>query len=190
MALASLVQLQKHEFQQVFRWDVDFSSLKDLNLPKDLDTLSHLCETTAFPTKTIGTGDASFKGIKVYQGGIPDFGNTTEFTFVENVKSDILDNLLFWSDLVANTNETVVGSVDTGEAAWLGSIGNDRSGASYKVNLDVFRLDSRKNRVYGIRFDGAFPTVVAPGGGGDGTTNDFVKPTFTLTFDAWYRIAV
>lgn len=190
MSQADLVALQKHEFQQGFRWDIDFKAVFALNgmsaVKAKKTTFTHLCESFDYPTVDTQVGSADFRGIKVFQGGITDFGNTQDFTFVENVNSDVMDVLWAWHNMVSNTSAAALTAVPTGTAvggAWLSSL----APVDYKCLIPMYRVNGRKERIYGVILAGAFCTKIAPGGSADGSTNDFAKPILSVSFDAFYR---
>jgi len=193
MAVPKIQNVQSKEYQMLFNWDISLSPLANVlinqNIPvkvstNDLSQMFYQCETMDLPSRTFQMGEGNFRGVKIKQAGIPDFGgNTMTMVFSENIEGTVMDVINAWANLGADTSDEAYNNAD---GIWLFSAGP----SLYKCNIPLYRLDStRTTRVYGIMLVGCQYEGHDAGGGFDGASSDFVKPNLTVSFDAWYPIS-
>lgn len=199
MANPSLKTMQRvGEFHQLFRWDIDISQIATLPLTQggytgnlDLDRITYQCESVDQPKKTIQSAEGNFRGVKIKQGGIPDFGGTIPFTFVESVDHAVSEMFNAWGNIVAQTKEDSEGNNAEGIDSWLSSVGPGYGAdGGYKCDIMIYRLNGRKQRVYGLKLLGCYYEDTDPGGTLGSDSGDFSRPVLTLSFDAFVPIRI
>lgn len=188
MAVPKLTTVQAKEYQMLYNWDINFTNLTTkigTNNGATADKITQMfyqCETMDLPSRTFQMAEGNFRGVKIKQAGIPDFGgNTLTMVFAEDVDSTVMTIINAWANLGSNVSYTAFTSTEADQ--WLSSAGP----SAYKCDLTLSRLKSdRKTVAYSIVLVGCQYEGHDPGGGFDGQSSEFVKPSLTVSFDAWY----
>ena len=174
MARPSIEQIRaSSDHATLFRWNLIFAAFPAaLAGAPATEDLNIRCESTEQPSRTGQTIINNIRGHQTKQTGIWTY-NPITLTFVETVDNLVNQFIHDWCDLT-----------------WVTKFGTSATKADSQAVVILQRLDNEDNPIVEFKLVGCLPEAEDKGGSLDGATSDFIKPTLTLNFDYFERVAV
>ena len=171
----------------------------------DSATLNTLCKSARFPERSIATTEMWRYGRKYNLRGETQYGDKLVLTFLDDDKATVRAFFDEWLELVDDSGvsdlidiasfeklaSTIKGITNGGFGDFAKSI-LDRDSASalaeYQSNLNVWALNSKREKVYGYKLQNCYPTSVGEVAFSDDSENKLVEFDVTFTFSEFLPI--
>jgi hypothetical protein len=160
------------DFQQTFRFRLTFLT-SPTGVAVDVEGMDARCETAELPKTTNEKIEIALKGLKMFQHGRADYGNSITMTFIETVDSSIKRMLAEWRKAQFD--------IKTGAMA--------APSANLKCDVGITLLNNQNQDVYTFKLIGCLLEDYDLGQM-EGATADVQRPSMTLGFDYYDEAAI